>query len=103
MSVFGHSIYDALNCITGVWENKAAHNQGETSTGLAQQYVDVNNNPMASPGPIGTDGNGKGGDKVIPVLMSSAVDERGRGANATNGKDVAAKGIQMPVLLCGRS
>jgi RHS repeat-associated protein len=31
--------YDELNRITGIWENKAAHNLGETSTGLTQQYL----------------------------------------------------------------
>jgi RHS repeat-associated protein len=31
--------YDELNRITGIWENKAAHNLGETATGLTQQYV----------------------------------------------------------------
>jgi RHS repeat-associated protein len=31
--------YDTLNRITGVWENKAAWNLGEASTGLTQQYV----------------------------------------------------------------
>jgi len=31
--------YDALNRIKGIWENRAAHNQGETSTGLTQQYL----------------------------------------------------------------
>ncbi len=31
--------YDALNRITGIWENKQSDTMGETSTGLTQQYV----------------------------------------------------------------
>jgi YD repeat-containing protein len=31
--------YDALNRITGIWENKQSDTQGETSTGLTQQYL----------------------------------------------------------------
>ena len=31
--------YDALNRITGVWENKQSNTPGETSTGLTQQHV----------------------------------------------------------------
>lgn len=31
--------YDHLSRITGIWENKAAYNLGETSTGLTQQFV----------------------------------------------------------------
>ena len=31
--------YDHLNRITGIWENKAAHNLGETTTNLTQQYA----------------------------------------------------------------
>ncbi len=31
--------YDHLNRITGIWENKQAHNLAETTTNLTQQYV----------------------------------------------------------------
>ncbi len=31
--------YDQLNRITGIWENKQAHNLGETTTNLTQQYT----------------------------------------------------------------
>jgi RHS repeat-associated protein len=31
--------YDHLNRITGIWENKQAHNLGETTTNLTQQYT----------------------------------------------------------------
>ena len=31
--------YDALNRITGIWENKQAHNLGETTTNLTQQFT----------------------------------------------------------------
>ncbi len=31
--------YDQLNQLTGIWENKAAHNLGETGTNLTQQYT----------------------------------------------------------------
>lgn len=43
VSTFAKSLdyyeYDDLNRIKGIWENKQAHNLGEVSTGLTQQYV----------------------------------------------------------------
>jgi RHS repeat-associated protein len=55
------------------------------------QYNYVNNNPMSHFDPNGADGKGKGGDKVITVVMSLAVDEKGRGKHATNWNEVKEK------------
>ncbi len=84
--------YDHLNRITGIWENKAAHNLGETGTGLTQQYTfdrygnRTVNNPVStfpvenSPYTVTTASNRlqKTGNCMIYDLAGNLTDDCGR-------------------------